>query len=136
MSKELEAIDNTNPREALECLGIIGCLITKATEKEYIILEEDKEFEEEYNTIKQTLLQAERDKDELNKYRKLFATPLQGLIRELEKANKNKKVLKNINKIVADYYNGEIDDNTAFNIIDENLKDADWSDTNEANKTN
>ncbi len=48
MSKELKA---------LECLDIIGCLVTKTTENnEYILLNEDKEFENEFNTVKQALL--------------------------------------------------------------------------------
>ena len=52
------------PSEALECLEIVGCLITKETEKGYIMLKEDKEFEKEYNIIKQALIELQQIKND------------------------------------------------------------------------
>lgn len=42
-------------RDPLECLDIIGSLITKWTEDGYVLLKEDPEFHEEYEIVRKTL---------------------------------------------------------------------------------
>lgn len=96
----------------------------------------DKEQVEALSKIMQAENKKQQDLQELEGYRKLMGSPMLKLVSEMETLSKCRKTLDSINDIVAKYFNCIIDAEEAFGTINELLKDIDWSDKYETNKTN